>query len=181
MTFLYKYLFTPIWGAGFLFGIIATWTNDDVFSYNWSRGAAVMVAWAMIWLTILMIRLRNVEATSTKLVVKKLTGQEAIEYNDIEYVSQIAMISPTLISIKYKNRRTGESRKILVIPSTSSQMFKFNFLDELEMTKFIRTQVVKANPNYNTGAEPSRWLTFGLIMLTSLPIILIVNIFFVNF
>lgn len=165
----------------FAFGIITTWTQEDQFSYDWSRGAAIMVSWGLVWLIILMSRLRSIEATKDNLVINKLNGQETIDYKDIEYVYQIAMVSPTLISLKYNDRRTGESHKILIMPSTSSQMFKFNFLEELEMTKFIRDQIVKANPNYNTDSEPSKWVSLGLIMLTGVPVALIVNLFFMNF
>jgi hypothetical protein len=181
LTFIYKYLFTPIWGGMFAFGIITTWTQEDQFSYDWSRGAAIMVSWGLVWLIILMIRLRSIEASKENLVINKLNGQETIDYKDIEYVSQIAMVRPTLISLKYNDRKTGESHKILIMPSTSSQIFKFNFFEELEMTKFIREQMVKANSNYNTDSEPSKWIPAGLIMLTGIPVGLIVNLFFTNF
>jgi len=180
MTFIYKYLFTPIWGGGFLFGIVFTWSQNDQFSYDWSRGAAIMVGWALIWLITMMIRLRNVEATHEYFVIKTLKGKKEIDYKDIEWISQIAMISPVLISLKYLDKDTGDSKKILIMPSVSSQMFRFNIIGELEMTKFIRERIIENKPEYSKELEPSRWLPLGIIMLTALPIILIVNKFFMN-
>jgi hypothetical protein len=181
LTFVYKYLFVPIWGGSFAVAIAANWTTDDQFSYTWSRSAAIMVSWGLIWLVVLMIRLRTVEATRDNLIIKKLSGQEIIDYSDIEYVSQIAMLRPTLISLKYLNRKTGESHKILIMPDAGALMFPFNFLEEVDMTRFIRQQVVRANPDYNRESEPSKWLPFGLIMLTGIPIVLIGNLFVGSF
>lgn len=180
MTFIYKYLFTPIWGGGFLFGIIFTWSQNDQFSYDWSRGAALMVSWALIWLITMMIRLRNVEATNDSFVIKTFRDKKVIDYKDIEWISQIALINPALISLKYYDKETGDSRKILIMPSMSSQMFRFNVIGELEMTKFIRERIIEKKPDYSKELEPSRWLPIGIIMLTALPVILIMNKFFMN-
>jgi hypothetical protein len=160
LTFVYKYIFTPVWGGAFLIAILTTWNNEDQFSQEWARGAAVMFGWALIWLIMLMIRLRNVEADESQIIIKSFNGRKPISYKDIEYVSQQAMVSPELISIKYRDSRTGESKKVLVMPSTSSEAFKFRFLEENEMTKFIRSQITKHNPAYSTDLEPSRWTTF---------------------
>jgi hypothetical protein len=180
LTFVYKYLFTPIWGGVFLIGIITTWDKGDQFSHDWSRGAALMVGWGLIWLIILMIRLRSIEANESQIIINSLNGKKVLDYQDIEYVSQIAMVRPDLISLKYHDRRTGESRKILVMPSTTSEMFKFKILEEHDMTKFIRTQIVKHNANYSPDLEPSKWTTLGLIILTGIPIIIYVNIMLMN-
>ena len=92
---------------------------------------------------------------------------------------QIAMMKPLLISIKYHDYETGKSNKILIIPSMSSQIFRFNiFSAEVEMTKFIREQIIKSNPGYDPNSEPSRWLTFGLFFLTGLIITFIINTYF---
>lgn len=177
-TFVYKYLFAPIWGGIFAFGIITNWSREDQFSHDWSRGTAIMVSWVLVWQLILMFRLRSIEATKDNLVIKGLNTQTIIDYKDIEYISQIAMIRPTLISLKYNDRGTGESHKMLIMPGTNSQA---NFLEEVAMTKFIREQIAKVNPNYNTEAEPSKWLPLVLVLLTGIPVGLIANLFFLKF
>lgn len=181
LTFFYKYLFTPLWVGVFLIVIIGTWDNEDQFSHDWSRGAAFLVSWALIWLILLMIRLRNIEANESQLVIKSFNGQKVIDYKDIEYVTQFAMVRPDLISIKYRDKGTGESKKILVMPSTTSEAFKFNFLEDHAMTKFIRGQIIKQNSSYSSELEPSRWSTIGLIFLTGTPILVYVNYMLMNF
>jgi len=178
LTFVYKYLFVPIWGGFFLVGIIANWTMKDAFSYNWTRGAALMVGWSLIWLTIMMIRLRSVEATEVKLIINTLMGEKSIDYVDIEWISQIALLNPILISLKYYDKETGVSKKILIMPSISSQLFRFNLFGEENMTKFIRKQIIKSKPDYSKDSEPSRWLPFGLVLITALPLVFIVDRFF---
>jgi hypothetical protein len=178
MTFIYKYVFTPLWGLGFLSGIILTWDKEDQFLYDWSRGAAVMVSWALIWLTIMMIRLRNVEASQEFLIIDTFNGQKKIDYAIISWIYQIALIHPTMISIKYYDKEISDYKKILVLPSMSSQLFKFNFLKEHEMTEYIREKIVFKNPGYSKENEPSRWLPIAYIAITALPVNLIVELFF---
>jgi hypothetical protein len=169
LTFLYKYLFPLLWAGGFLFGIVTTWGSEDQFLNEWSRGAAVMLPWGLAWLMLMAVRLRNVEANSTHLVIKAFNSQKTISYGDIEYVSQPAFISPDLILIKYRNHDSGEFEKILVIPSTSQRMYDFNFMKEHVMTQYIRKNIISSNPDYNVNSEPSRWKTVVFIFLTGLP------------
>jgi hypothetical protein len=127
-----------------------------------------------------MIKLRSVEATHDNFVIKSLQGQKIIDYRDIEWVYQIAMINPAMISLKYYDKETGESKKILILPSISSRLFRFNFLDELDMTKFIRERLIASKPDYAQEMEPSRWLPVGLIFITGFPIIMIINLYFMT-
>jgi hypothetical protein len=180
MTFVYKYLFTPVWGGVILIGIITSWNANDAFSYDWSRGVALLFGWAMIWMSIMMVRLKSVEATQDHLVIKSFRGQKTVDYKDIEWISQLAMINPVMISLKYFDKETGESKKILILPGMSSQMFNFNFLKELEMTTFIRERLTAFNPDYSKELEPSRWIPAGLMFITGLPIMLMVNFHFMN-
>ena len=115
MTFVYKYLFTPTWGGGFLLVIFSTWNTNDSFSQDWSIGAVLMLSWILPWLIIMMIRLRSVEASQDNLVIKTFNGPKTIAYKDIEWVFQIALINPTMISLKYHEKETGEFSKILIM------------------------------------------------------------------
>jgi len=180
MTFVYKYLFTPVWGGVILMAIITTWNAGDSFSYDWSRGVALLFGWAMIWMSIMMVRLKSVEATQDHLVIKSFRGEKTVDYKDIEWISQLAMINPVMISLKYFDKETGESKKILILPGMSSQMFNFNFMKELEMTTFIRERLTAFNPDYSKELEPSRWIPAGLMFITGFPLMLIMNFHFMN-
>ena len=83
-----------------------------------------------------------------------------------------------MISIKYYDKEIGDYKKILVLPSISSQMFRFNFLKEHEMTEYIRERIMAKKTDYSIENEPSRWLPILYIFLTGLPVMLIENIFF---
>jgi hypothetical protein len=178
LTFIYKYVFTPLWGLGFLAGIIATWNKEGQFFYDWSRGAALLISWALIWLVIMMIRLKKIEANEDCIIINSIRGQKTVEYSDIVWITQYALINPTLISIKYYDHDIGDYKKILVLPSISSQMFRFNFLRELEMTGYIRERIMAEKSDYSVENEPSRWLPILYIFLSGLPVTLIIKIFF---
>lgn len=126
----------------------------------------------------MVVKLRIAKATQEQLEIKTLRGTISIQYRDIEWVYQPAMINPVLISLKYNDEETGWTKKILIMPSQSSQMFKFNWFGEVEMTKFIREQAMASNPDYSKELEPSRWIPFGLIFLTGIPVLLIIYYFY---
>ncbi len=178
LTFIYKYLFTPLWGLGFLVGIIATWNQEGQFFYDWSRGAALMVSWAMIWLIIMMVRLKNIEAKEDSIIIDSFNGQKIIDYKEIVWIYQIAFIHPAMISIKYYDKELDEYKKILVLPSIGSQLFRINFLKELEMTEYIRERIMNKKSYYSKENEPSRWMPIIYIFLSGLPVLFILNIFF---
>lgn len=181
MTFIFKYLFIPVWTGGFLSAIISMWNNDDQLSRDWARGAALMVCWAFIWLTIIFIRLKNVSATNENIVIKTIHGQKHVDYRDIEWISQIAMVVPPLISLKYYDRESGQSKKILIMLSRNYVFFNLNLFEEHEMTEFIRERIKATKPDYSQELEPSKWLPGGLVLLSAIPVVVISNLFFMNF
>ena len=136
-----------------------------------------MVGWGLIWLIILMIRLRNVEAHDDHLLIKSLLGVRKVNYQDIQYVTELAMVNPRLISVKYRDTRAGTEEKILIMPPPQ-QEFTLKMRKEHEMTKFIRRQILKTNPFYSVDNEPSRWAAARVIILTGIPVIVYVNFLF---
>lgn len=174
-TYFYRYVLTSLFGGGFLLSLIFIWNLQGHFLYEELKGATVTVFWALIWLTVLMIRLRSVEANHESLVVKTFGGHQTIDYKDAEWIFQTVLLRPVLISLKYRDRETGKSRKILLIPG--SQNLDLNLSDETEMTKFIRERIIGSNPNYSNAMEPPRWLPIGLMLLTGLTAVLVMNIF----
>lgn len=181
LTFFYKYLFTPIWAGFILFGIASIESHVDQFFQDWNLFAYMIVFYGLVWLIPMMIRLRKVEVNEDNIIIKSPMGDELITFSDVVYVSQYVLINPIFISLKYRRTRTGDTRKILIMPSTTSQTFNFDVMAEHEMTKFIRGQVIKTNPNYRISDEPSRWLTFILTMLGGSIIMIIgVSYFFAN-
>lgn len=126
----------------------------------------VMFTTATIWLIIFAVRLRRVSANGSELTIVSFHRKRKIDYKNIEYISEAALMNPRLITLKYLDPATGESDVILIMPSTTSEMFRFKFLREHDMTQYIREQIFIHNPNYSANAEPSRWRTFAWVFLT---------------
>ena len=178
LTFFWKYIFTPVWGVLFIGGFISSWADRDQLSTNFPAGLPLLVGCALVWLILMMIRLRRVEANEENFVIKTFRGNITLDYKEIDWISQIAMVHPVMISLKYTEKETGISKKILIMPSMASQLFRFNFLAELELTTFIRDKIIEAKPEYSKEQEPSRWLPVGLIFLTFIPFIIFDKFFF---
>ena len=158
LTLIYKYLFPIFWGGMILAVFFIPWDDPE---QSFAPPLVVLTS-AMIWLIILAVRLRTVTANRSHLII----GDRKIDYKNIEYVSEAALINPRLITLKYHEPETGESDIILIMPSTTSEMFRFKFLQEHDMTQYIRGQILINNPNYSTKDEPHRWRTVGLMFLT---------------
>jgi hypothetical protein len=126
----------------------------------------------------MMTRLKTAEANNENIIVNTYSGKKEISYDDIEWISQIALIQPALISIKYFDKEIGDYKKILIIPGIKSQMFSFSLFKESKMTSFIRKRVMVKNPYYSKENEPSCWLPVLYIILTGIPILLISNILY---
>lgn len=151
---------------------------DDPAAYDFSRSTLVMVGWALVWLSILAIKLRNVEANHENIIIKTIRGRKTINYKNIKWISQIALFRPVLVSLKYYDDETGKSKKILFMYRAGFRTFRHDYDIETDMMGFIRAQVIKSKPDYSRDKEPSTWLPMILLMVSGIPIMIIVNIFF---
>lgn len=158
LTYLYKYIFGPIWVGGMLFGFFLSLSSEDPKTSNFILMSMPIIGLGVFLVLILSFRLRMVEVNRNHIITKSLRGNKTINYQDIEWISQPAMIQPALISIKYFDSEKGQIVKILVMPSTSSQLFSFSFFEEHEMTTFLRENILIHNPAYSKTNEPSRWI-----------------------
>jgi hypothetical protein len=166
LTIFHKYIFAPLW-----FGVIVAAffiPRDNPGQRPGDDIAPLLVVFTpvMIYLIILAVRLKRVTANRSHLTIISVHGDKKIDYKNIEYVSEAALINPRLITLKYHEPETGESDIILIMPSTTSEMFRFKFLQEHDMTQYIREQIFIHNPKYSTESEPSRWRTLGLVSVT---------------
>lgn len=164
-TFLYKYLFAPIWGGGLLAGFFLA-DNPENLSTNNFEPMLIMFVVVMIWLIVLAVRLRSATASGSHLTIRSVHGSEKIDYKNIQYVSEALFVNPRLITVKYFDPETGESDVIVIMPSTTSEMFRFKFMKEHDMTQYIREQIFIHNPQYSEDNEPSRWKISGLVVFT---------------
>ena len=165
--------------CSFLTMVLLLLNHNDSSAMLPMRGMTLILGFASIWLIILMIQLRRIEATNDHLVIKSGNSRKKVDYQDIQWITQHVLINPVLISLKYYESETGTTKKILILPSMTSEFFKFNYFGEVEMTTFIRAQIKARNSGYLEKEEPSRWLAALLIFATGVPLAL-VNVFYLN-
>jgi len=132
--------------------------------------------WACIGLVICILKLRYVKVTENNILIKKLNSEEIIEYKDIEWINQNIIGSGWyIILIKYKDIKINKSKIILILPEFYTEecsRYFMNTFKELDMTKYIRNQIIKNNQNYIVSEEPSRWMILKLIILSLIPFLL---------
>lgn len=164
LTFFYKYIFPLVWGGGMLAGLFLS-DNPEQSPSNFEP-MLIMFTVVMIWLIILSVRLKSATVSITHLIIRSINDNKRIEYKNIQYVSEALFVNPRMITIKYFEPDTGESDVIVIMPSTTSEMFRFKFLKEHDMTQYIREQILIHNPQYSQDNEPSRWKTSALVFGT---------------
>jgi len=172
-TFFYKYFLPIIWGLVVFIGGSQTWSPKYGFNSDWENGAPVMLFWVFICLLFLMFRLQRVSMSYENITIKTAWKKKNNLYNDIEWISQSILIKPTLIRLKYRNKK-GRLKRLLIIPSIFSQ----SIISETDTTRFIRQRIVSTKPEYSKKTEPSRFLPFILLTLPIVPIILVVKLLY---
>ncbi|WOK07344.1 hypothetical protein RT717_01750 [Imperialibacter roseus] len=180
LTFLYKYFFPACWVGVVILAFVVGSNADDELPKRELLGVSVIVFWIAFWSILVSIRLRSAVTQDEYLVIRALREEVKIRYDQITYVCQPVLANPVLVGLQYRDDRTQEVCDILIMPSRSEQLFSFNLfsLNEVPMTKFIRRQSKRANPDYNEHGEPSRWrpslyiISSGIIAWTVSSIIL---------
>jgi hypothetical protein len=117
-----------------------------------------------------MIRLRSIEANDNCIIIYTTRGPKKVNYSDIIWVTQIALIRPEMISIKYYDKESDDYKKILVLPSFRSQNFRITFFKDNEMTEYIKEKIMAKKTDYSIENELSRWLPILYIFLTGVLI-----------
>ena len=128
-----------------------------------------------------MFKLRKVRLTSSGLIINRIWKNASIPYSTIQWVSQAALLSPTLIRVSYRNPTSGKLKRIMFIPSFNEQMFTSRSIKKGEMANFLREQVVAYSGSYNKKNEPSKWNLFIILLLPILFIMIcfkLLNLFY---
>jgi len=176
LTFIYKYLFTPVWIGGFMVGIVVAWNAPDESAHNWSRGSAIMVGYASLWLIPIMLRLRSAEARISGIELTNFIASREISYINIDWAYEIALIGPRMISLKYTDPLNKRSKRVLIMCPYEGIIF--NFLKEGPMVRFIREQVAEQNPRYSSDDQPSRWIPVLFLIVTAIPVSTLLSRYF---
>lgn len=135
--------------------------------------------WASIVVLVNLYKVKYVEVTENNILLKSLIGDKILEYRDIEWINQNIFGSNWyILTIKYKDKITGKSNIIIVFPEMYTNKENLAIFSELNITKYIREQIIKINPGYKIEDEPSRWYIAKWMFITLIPFLLISFVFF---
>lgn len=171
MTYL-QYVISPVILGLCLYGFYYFFTTGNTVESIPVYYLPIMV-WVSIVVIINIIKLRYIEVIANNILIKSISGERVLDYKDIEWINQNIFGSNWyILSIKYKDIKTGQSKSIFVFPEMYSIRERITMFGELNITKYIREQIIKANPSYNIENEPSRWYLVKWVFLSVIPFLL---------
>lgn len=130
--------------------------------------------WAISLLIFSIAKLKYIEVRESNILMKTFGNEKILEYRDIEWINQNIFGSNWhILSIKYREIETGKLKTIIVFPEMYTSRESLAIFGELNITKYIREQIIKVNSSYNIANEPSRWYLAGWIFGTFIPFLLI--------
>ena len=159
-TYMYYFLYPIIIVVSFLFLYkIITYGSYGMFIYI----MIAILAYAFLISFISLIKLRYIEVGDESIKIKSFLGEKIVEYKDIEHVYDVKAINGIHLIIWYFNKEKNKSKVIYVKPKPEKLPVSSYLLNkgELDITKFIKENSVKANPNYLHINKSSRWFLFG--------------------
>lgn len=175
MTYL-QYVISPIVVGICLYGFYYYFTSGAGIEEMPAYYLPIMI-WVCMVVIINIVKLRYIEVNENNIIIKTLSGEKVLDYKDIEWVNQNILGSNWyIVSLKYKDIESGKSKTIFIFPemhtAKENTSFFANFGQELNITKYIREQIIKSNSAYQQSNEPSRWYLFKWVFLSIIPFLL---------
>jgi len=175
-----QYILSPVLLVLFLYFFYLS-SNTSNLADKIPMSYIPIIVWTSILLVLNLFKLKYLTINDSNILVKTLNGQNIIEFNDIVWINQSNIGSNWyVIFIKYINKETGKSKIIYMLPEmyTSREgVSVLNPFGELNITKYIREQIIKANPSYQKENEPSRWSLIIWVFISLIPFVLISVLF----
>lgn len=135
--------------------------------------------WASIVVVVNVIKIRYIKVAENNILMESPLGKKVLDYKDIEWINQNIFGSNWyILTIKYRDLDTGKSKIIIVFPEMYTSRESLVIFSELNITKYIREQIIKVNPAYRIENEPSRWYLTKWIFGTLVPFVLISFVLF---
>ena len=167
-----QYIASPIIICTFLYYVYVIFTGgvltpDELFFVPfWT--------WASIFLTINLFKLKYIEVREDNILIKSPNGEKILEYRDIEWINQNIFGSNWyILAIRYKDNISGKSKMIIVFPEMYTNRERLTIFGELNITKYIREQIIKVNQSYSISNEPSRWYLTKWIFGSFVPFLIL--------
>jgi hypothetical protein len=150
-TFLFKYIFTPLWVGGFGIGTFAILSDPQDVVFNGVRGAAtpadqllffafwILGSGFLLWLS---VPLKRVRLRADGLSVSNYRREILIPFSAIERVTQNVLISGRHVTIHLRFE-TPFGRRITFMPAG---LGKLVFWKEDDVVKELRQYAGRAKP-----------------------------------
>lgn len=130
--------------------------------------------WSIFFLIFNINKLKYIEVRERNILMKTLRSEKILEYKDIEWINQNIFGSNWhILSIKYHDNETGKLKTIIVFPEMYTRKENLAIFNELNITKYIREQIIKSNGAYLVSNEPSRWYLAAWIFGSFVPFLFI--------
>jgi hypothetical protein len=168
----FQYISSPIVICIFLYYVYVIFTggilsHDELFFVPF-------LLWASIFVTINLFKLKYIEVRENDILIKSPSGEKILEYKDIEWINQNIFGSNWyILAIRYKDNISGKSKIIIVFPEMYTTRERLTIFGELNITKYIREQIIRVNQSYSISNEPSRWYLTKWIFISLIPFIMV--------
>ena len=163
-TFVFKFVFPVFILAGVIFGIYLSWIEGTPESQGFAKAMITVTVWISIFLVQMPFRLKSIETTDKGIVIKELGKETLVDYQDIDWITKFDLSSPWFITIKYRVKETGETKKISYMPNQRDRRLFSNDA----MTEYIKNKIISENVNHSRDSQPSQIKNFILVLVLGL-------------
>ena len=135
LTYFFKYAFPLLILIPFSINIIDNWNSDNEFLQSWAREAAFLTIFVGFWFSALSFKLRKVTVTESGITIHSPFKPDiTVSFNNVEWVSQIAMARPSMIRLKINGHEE------IIFMASEQTIFEGGsfFYNENKITQFIR-------------------------------------------
>ena len=172
-TNLFKYAF-PVFGiVSFALAIYFLSLESDESMKGFINAFIIMSVWSFGFMIQMLFRLKRIETKDEGVQILDRSNT-FINYKDIRWVSKYDFSNMMFITIKYRDRVSGQDKKIAYMPPQKTEPFKDD-----KLTVYIKGMVCDFNPNYKKEDEPKMMKNLLYLGLLCLPF-LIVSLYFLN-
>lgn len=156
---IYKYLYPVLTLALMVYFLYVFVNKAGELSLEYIVATILMFVWIFVFSLQMPFRLKNIEADESGVHIMSKEGKKTVEYGDILWISKFDLSSPSLITIRYKDRATGLEKKVAYLPDRKAGAM----MGDDELTGFIKNKVLLLNPELEDSmkkVQRSKYLVF---------------------
>ena len=120
LTFLYKFIFTSVWSAGFGLGTVVIFLSRKLEAMRWQFAAAWAIGTAFLLLTC--ARLKRVKLDGATLVISNYRRDITVPVSEIADVRQNRLLNLRPVTITFR-KETPFGSAVTFMPRVSFRLF----------------------------------------------------------